>query len=116
MCVVPSLTLIDDAKLQKSFNSARWKKGYNKDLIFASSSIDNMCVKSVLNPIPTTQHRSIYVTVNHVLVSRPTAFRRRFNLRKANWSRYATDVDILIDEVDPTSENYESVVEAIRVI
>ena len=66
-----------------------------------------MCVKSVLNPIPRTEHRPIYVTVNHVLVSRPTAFRRRFNLRKANWSGYATNIDILIDEVDPTPENYE---------
>ena len=74
-----------------------------------------MCVKSVLNRIPRTQHRPISVTVNHVLVSRPTAFRRQFNLRKANWSGYATDVDILIDEVDSTPENYERFVEAIRV-
>ena len=51
-----------------------------------------------------------------VLVSQPTAFRRRFNLRKANWSGYVTDVDILVDEVDPTPENYERFVEAIRVI
>ena len=110
-----SLPLIHDARLHKSFNSARWKKGYNPDLIFASSSIDNMCVKSVLNPIPRTQHRPICVTVNHVLVSQPTAFRRRFNLKKANWSGYATDVDIPVDEVDPTPENYERFVEAIRV-
>ena len=110
-----SLTLIHDVKLQKSFNSARWKKGYNPDLIFASSSIDNMCVKSVLNPIPRTQHRPICVTVNTVLVPRPTAFRRRFNLRKANWSGYATDVDIRIHEVDPTPENTERFVEAICV-
>ena len=95
-----SLTLIHDAKLHKSFNSARWKKSYNPDLIIASFSIYNMCVNFVLNPIPRIQHRPICVTVNHVLVSRPTAFRRRFNLRKANWSGYATDVDVLIDEVD----------------
>ena len=50
-----------------------------------------------------------------MLVSRPTAFRRRFNPRKANWSGYATDIDILIDEVDPTSENYDRFVEVIRV-
>ena len=108
-----SLTLIYDAILQKYFNSARWKKSYNPDLIFASSSIDSMCVKSFLNPIPRTQHRPICVTVNSVLVSRP--FGRRFNLRKENWSRYATDVDIAIDEVDPTPDNYERFVEAIRV-
>ena len=84
-----SLTLIHDTKQQKSFNSARWKKCYNPDLIFASSSIDNMCVKSVLNPIPRTHNRPMCVTVNPVLVSRPTAFRRRFNLRKAKleWIR-----------------------------
>ena len=110
-----SLTLIHDAKLPKSFNSVRWKKGYNPDLIFASSSIDNMCVKSVLNPIPRTQHHPICVTINSVLVARPTAFRRRFNMRKANWSGYATNVDIFIEEVDPTPNNYERFVEAIRV-
>ena len=73
-----------------------------------------MCVKSVLNPIPRTQRRPICVTVNPVLVSRPTAFRRRFNMRKENWSAYATDIDILIDEVDPTPKNYDRFVETIR--
>ena len=87
----------------------------NPVIIFASSSIYNMCVKSVLNPIPSTQHRPICVTVNPVPVSQPTAFRKRFNLRKASWSGYATDVDILIDEVGPTPENYDRFVEAIRV-
>ena len=111
-----SLTLIHDAKLPNSFNSARWKKGYNANLIFSSSNIDNMSVKSVLNHIARTQHRTLCVTVNHVLVSRSTAFRRRFNLRKANWSGYATDADILIVEVDPpTPDNYERLVEVIRV-
>ena len=51
-----SITLIHDVKQHKSFNSARWKKGYNPDLIFSSSSIYNICVKPVLKPIPRTQH------------------------------------------------------------
>ena len=54
------------------------------------------------------------VTVNPVFSSQPTAFRKRFNLRKENWSGYTTDVDILIDEVDPTPENYDGFVEAMR--
>ena len=44
-----NLTLIHDAKLPKSFNSARWKKGYNPDLIFASGSIAKMCKKSIMD-------------------------------------------------------------------
>ena len=39
------ITLIHDAKLPKSFNSAGWKKCYNPDLIFASDSVTNMCKK-----------------------------------------------------------------------
>ena len=73
-------TLIHDAKLSKSFNSARWKKGYNPDLIFASDSIANMCKKSVMDPISHTHHRPICVSVHPVVVPQPTPFLRRFNL------------------------------------
>ena len=81
-----NLSLIHDAKLPKSFTSARWKKGYNPDLIFASISIGNMCEKSILDPIPHTQHHPICVTVKPVIVPQPSPFRRRFNLRKADKS------------------------------
>ena len=59
-----SLTLIHDEKLPLSFNSARWKKGYDPEPIFASSSIDNMFVKSVLNHMTHTQPSPICVTIN----------------------------------------------------
>ncbi len=109
------LTLIHNAKLPKSFNSARWKKGYNPDLIFASSNIANMCEKSVMEPIPNTQHRPICIRVNPVVVAKPTPFRRRFNLRKADWNGYSTQLDTLLEDVDPIPENYVQFVEAMRV-
>ena len=79
-----NLSLIHDAKLPKSFTSARWKKGYNPNLIFASISIRNMCEKSILDPIPHTQHCPICVTVKPVIVPQPSPFRRRYKLRKAD--------------------------------
>ena len=108
-------TLIHDAKLPKSFNSARWKKGYNPDLIFASESIANMCKKSVMDPIPHTQHRPICVSVQPVVVPQPTPFRRRFNFRKADWNGYSTELDNSIEDVEPIPSNYNRFVENVRV-
>ena len=98
-------------------HNVKRKKGYNHDLIFASSNIsNNMCEKSVLDPIPPhTQHLPIGVSVNPVIVAEPTTFRRRFNLKKADWERFSEDIDSNIDEeVDAILENYERFVEMLR--
>ena len=110
------LSLIHNAKLPKSFNSAIWKKGYNPDLIFVSSNISDMREKSVLDPIPRTQHRPIYVTVHPVIGPQPTPFRRRFNLRKSKWDDFSTDFDEAIEEVEPIPENYDRFIGVIRVM
>ena len=99
----------------QSFYSARWKKGYNPDLIFASESIANMCKKSVMDHIPHTQHRPICVSVQPVVVPQPTPFRRRFNFRKADWKGYSTELDNSIEDVEPIPSNYNRFVENVRV-
>ena len=101
-----SLSLIHNVKLPKSSNSEIWKKGYNPDLIFVSSNISDRCEKSVLDPIPRTQHRPICVTVNPVIVPQPTTSRRRFNMKKANWDGVSTEFDAAIEEVNSILENW----------
>ena len=110
-----NLSLIHNAKRPKSFNSAIWKKGYNPDLIFASSNFSNMCEKSVLDPIPhNTIPGPICVSVNTVIVAQPTTFRRRFNLKKVDWEGFSVDLDSNIEEVDAIPENYKRFVEMLR--
>ena len=60
-----------------------------------------MCKKSVMDPIPHTQHRPICVSVQPVVVPQPTPFRRRFNFRK--------------EDVEPIPSNYHCFVENVRV-
>ena len=74
-----------------------------------------MCQKSVMEPIPHTQHRPICIGVKPVVVPQPTPFRRRFNLRKADWNGYSTELDKLIEDVEPIPANYNRFVEVVRV-
>ena len=67
-----------------------------------------------MDPIPHTQHRPICVRVEPVVVPQATPFRRRFNLRKADWIGYATELDKLILDVEPTPANYNRFVESVR--
>ena len=53
--------------------------------------------------------------VQQVVVPQPTPFRRRFNLRKADWNGYSTELDNRIEEVKPIPSNYNRFVENVRV-
>jgi len=44
------MQLIHDPKLPSSFNSKRWKRGYNPDNIFVSENIEQLCTKRIAQP------------------------------------------------------------------
>ena len=102
------LHLIYDAKLPASFNSGRWKRGYNPDNIFVSERIAHLCYKQVADPIPHTQHRPIIceirAAINPILNSNPPP---RFNFKKANWKKFKQRLDMEVAEIIPVPENYE---------
>ena len=85
-CIFSCLFFYYPVQCFVDFNKSPFQKKY----IFASSNISNMCEKSVLDPIPHTQHRPICVSVNPVIVAQPTTFRRRLNLKKADWEGFLT--------------------------
>ena len=101
------LNLIHDAKLPPSFNSGRWRRGYNPDLAFTSERISALSKKNVLEPIPHSQHRPIVIDISAAVVPQKVPLRRRFNFRKANWKDFTNDLDEALADLDPTPANYE---------
>ncbi len=78
------LRLLHDAKDPTSFQSTRWRRGYNPDVVFISSRHYRNIDKFVGNPIPKTQHRPILIDIRPIIRPQRPQQRPRFNFRKAN--------------------------------
>ena len=96
------------------FQQRRWRGGYNPDIIFATNRIAGYCNKIVMEPKPRSQHRPIGVQVNAAITVQTVPFRRRFNLKKANWEQYAYQHDAAVDNIPATAECYDQFVNALR--
>ena len=107
------LSLIHEPKLPSSFNSGRWRRGYNPDIIVATNRIAGCCNKIVMEPVPRSQHRPIGVQVNAAITVQTVPFRRRFNLNKANWEQYAYQLDAAVENIPATAECYGQFVNAL---
>ena len=109
-----NLRLVHDPKLPASFNSGRWKSGSNPDLIFGSDRLAEGCVKSILDPIPHTQHRPLCLQIKAVVTPKTAPYRRRFNFKKANWNKFSSDLDSFVSNLDTSAEQYPDFMHAVR--
>ena len=102
-----NLTILHNAKDQPSFNSGRWKKGYNPDLVFVPSRFCNNFRKTVCDLIPKSQHRPISLKPRPVVRALQSKPRVRFNFRRANWAAFTSELEGRIDEVHPDPDAYK---------
>ena len=107
------LTILNKAKDEPSFLSARWKKGYNPDLAFVSSQLCHNFHKSTGQPIPKSQHRPIVVESRPVVQPIITKPKPRFNYRRADWDGFTRDLDNYIISIPTTASGYQSFVSSV---
>uniref|UniRef100_H3AE30 Endonuclease/exonuclease/phosphatase domain-containing protein n=1 Tax=Latimeria chalumnae TaxID=7897 RepID=H3AE30_LATCH len=77
-------------------------------------NIEVMCKKDVLEPIPHPQHRPITISVIAAITPNLVLMRRHFNFKKADWRGFFEDLDKKVTHTDPTPENYDLFVNALR--
>ena len=106
-----NLDLLYDAKDPPTFNSKRWRKGYNPDLVFVSSDRSHLFQRTVKDHVPRSQHRPIEVKTQPVINPTTSKYLPRFNFRKANWTSFTLDLDQAVEHVPPTPEKYDDFVQ-----
>ncbi|KAJ8388028.1 hypothetical protein AAFF_G00148190 [Aldrovandia affinis] len=111
---LPGMKLVAEIRSSQSFNSCRWRKGYNPDLCFISKRLAHLSEKAVLNPLPKSQHRPISITIKPAITKTEVPFRRRFNLQKAKWTEYSEGMERALLDVEPTPDNYTMFVQAVK--
>ncbi|XP_072022738.1 uncharacterized protein [Amphiura filiformis] len=108
------LSLIHDPKQPKSFNSSRWKRGYNPDLAFASNRVNSTVSQDGDGSHPRTQHRPIGLQIRAAVSPASVPSRRRFNYQKANWEGFSSDLDAAVSNIEASPENYDLFVKTIK--
>ncbi|KAK5918431.1 hypothetical protein CgunFtcFv8_003197 [Champsocephalus gunnari] len=107
-CTAPAQICSDtQMEVPKFFHIARWKRGYNPDFACVSSDIASRTEKEVLDPIPIP-------TVRSALQATTVPFRRRFNLRKADWLSFQQEMEHSISNIPPLPNNYSNFTDLVK--
>ncbi|KAJ8373455.1 hypothetical protein SKAU_G00040350 [Synaphobranchus kaupii] len=102
------------------FNAHGTSWGYkenNQDGDAVETWLDELAsraVKEVLDPIPHSQHRPITITIRSVLQATTVPFRRRFNLRKADWLLYQQEIEDSIPSIPPHPNSYTTFTDLLK--
>lgn len=108
--------LIFDAKDHSTFHSAAWKKDYNPDLCFVSMNPDNEPLptsRKVISNFPRSQHRPVVIQIGLSIPLVNSHPHPRWNLAKADWNKYAVQLDKTLGWIPPTSQNYNRFCKAV---
>lgn len=111
-----NLHLVFDAKGRKTFQSARWKRGYNPDLCFVSGDNANKPVpitRQVSSDFPHSQHRPVILEIGKKIPIIRSSPRPRWNFQKAKWDLFAGDLDKIVRWIPPTYDNYTRFIGAV---
>lgn len=104
-----NLFLVFDAKDRKTFFSARWRRGYNPDICFVSKDRSDRplpVTRKVLEDFPRGQHRPILLQTGTKIFFAKSKQKPRWNFTKADWIRFALQVDAAIRFVPCKLKNY----------
>lgn len=113
---VKNMSLIHNQKQPVSFNSGRWERGYNTDLIFATKSVAGYCEKIFHDPTPHAQHRPIMLKCRPVIMPQNVPFKRRFNFKKAYWNKFVKELDEKIASFQPAPTGYDNFISTNKMV
>ena len=105
--VAHDLVMLHDAKGDFSFQSSRWRRGYNPDLAFVTSRYHQNFVKSIGDPIPKSQHRPLIIDIKPVITPHETKPKVRFNFLKAKWDSFELELEDRISDINPHPRHYD---------
>ena len=106
-----NLDLLYDAKDPPTFNSKRWRKGYNPDLVFVTSHKSHLFKRTIKPHVPKSQHRPIEVETKPAINPITPKHLPRYNFCKASWALFSSDLDREIKHIPPEPERYDDFVQ-----
>ena len=103
-----NMQLVHDLNQRGTFYSARWRREYNPDLIFATHDENQHPLpvqREVLADYPNSQHRPILITIGYNIQTSHSLPLPRWNFHKAKWEEYTTYIEKVCPRIPTTIGN-----------